>query len=44
VDYIYGLGGRDITLEDLRGIFIRLQGLTAGNPIDPLITYCGVRA
>ncbi len=44
VNYIYGLGGRDITLEDLRSIFVRLQDIAAGGPIDPLITYQGVRA
>ncbi|MEI8191333.1 MAG: pyruvate ferredoxin oxidoreductase [candidate division NC10 bacterium] len=44
VNYIYGLGGRDITLEDLRGIFVRLHGLAAGSPLGELITYHGVRA
>lgn len=39
INYIYGLGGRDITLEDIRSIFTDLQNVDK----KPLINYLGVR-
>jgi len=43
VDYVYGLGGRDISLDDIRAVFDRLAAVAATGRVDPLITYLGVR-
>lgn len=39
INYIYGLGGRDITLQDIRSVFTDLQNIDK----KPLINYLGVR-
>ena len=48
VNYVYGLGGRDITLDHIRSVYGDLQRLAAeGKPvvdsISDLVTYLGVR-
>ena len=48
VDYVYGLGGRDITLDHIRSVYGDLQRFAAeGKPtvdsISDLVTYLGVR-
>ncbi len=43
-NYIYGLGGRDMTVEYLKGIFADgLANAEAGKPTTPLQQYIGVR-
>jgi pyruvate ferredoxin oxidoreductase alpha subunit len=42
-DYIYGLGGRDIGLADIRGIFDDLAETARTGEIKNLVTYVGVR-
>ncbi|OGC04830.1 pyruvate ferredoxin oxidoreductase [candidate division WOR-1 bacterium RIFOXYA12_FULL_43_27] len=39
INYIYGLGGRDVTLDDLRSVFSDLQSIDK----KPLFNYLGVR-
>ncbi len=43
VDYVYGLGGRDITVADLVRVYRELAPLAAGQPAKQLVTYLGVR-
>ncbi|NLW08606.1 MAG: pyruvate ferredoxin oxidoreductase [Firmicutes bacterium] len=43
VNYIYGLGGRDITVEDLEGIYRELQRISGGGQVQETIQYLGVR-
>ena len=43
VDYVYGLGGRDINVADLRRVFGDLKRIAAGEPAGGLVTYLGVR-
>ncbi|MFH1379960.1 MAG: pyruvate ferredoxin oxidoreductase [bacterium] len=43
VNYIYGLGGRDIFVEDIEKVYIELaQGIKAGKPSNK-VNYLGVR-
>ncbi|MGE5599478.1 MAG: transketolase C-terminal domain-containing protein [Bacteroidota bacterium] len=43
VDYVYGLGGRDIKIEDLVRVYRELAPLAAGQAPQKLLTYLGVR-
>jgi len=43
VDYIYGLGGRDITVEDLEGVYRELQRISEGGQVQETVQYLGVR-
>jgi pyruvate ferredoxin oxidoreductase alpha subunit len=43
VNYIYGLGGRDITVADLEGIYQELQRISGGGQIQKTLQYLGVR-
>ena len=43
INYIYGLGGRDITVEDLEGVYRELQRIAGGGQIQKTIQYLGVR-
>ncbi|NLY89265.1 MAG: pyruvate ferredoxin oxidoreductase [Firmicutes bacterium] len=43
VNYIYGLGGRDITVEDLEGVYRELQRISGGGQVQETIQYLGVR-
>jgi pyruvate ferredoxin oxidoreductase alpha subunit len=43
VDYIYGLGGRDIGLEELKGVYKELRNIAETGKIKELVTYLGVR-
>jgi pyruvate ferredoxin oxidoreductase alpha subunit len=43
VDYIYGLGGRDVTLDDLRGIVEDLVRISKTGKIERELKYLGVR-
>jgi len=42
-NYVYGLGGRDITLDDIRGVFDELIAITKAKTVKDPITYLGVR-
>lgn len=42
-NYIYGLGGRDISIEDIEGIFGQLQSIQKSGKVDQDIVYYGVR-
>lgn len=43
VDYVYGLGGRDIDLSHIRDVFARLEKIKAGGPVGPMVDYINVR-
>ncbi|MEW6547262.1 MAG: transketolase C-terminal domain-containing protein [Bacillota bacterium] len=43
VDYIYGLGGRDVALEDIEGVFGDLMHIKDEGRVTRLVTYLGVR-
>lgn len=42
VNYIYGLGGREIRTQDIEGIYKALGGILKGKPV-PNVNYLGVR-
>ncbi|MGE5559094.1 MAG: pyruvate ferredoxin oxidoreductase [Bacillota bacterium] len=43
VNYIYGLGGRDIFVEDIGQVYQNLLSMQKSNKIDALVRYLGVR-
>lgn len=43
VNYIYGLGGRDIFPEDIESVFNNLDTIASKGKADKLISYLGVR-
>jgi pyruvate ferredoxin oxidoreductase alpha subunit len=43
VDYIYGLGGRDIYPKDFHKVFNELQQIVQTNRVDKLVSYVGLR-
>jgi len=43
VDYIYGLGGRDIGLKEIKAIYEDLEEIKKTGKIKNLVTYLGVR-
>ena len=42
-NYIYGLGGREISLDDLRSIFAEQQEVAKAGKAKEVIKYFGVR-
>jgi len=43
VNYIYGLGGRDITIEDIEKVYSELGETLKQKKVDTLVNYLGVR-
>jgi len=43
VNYIYGLGGRDTTVEDLEFVYNDLQGIVNSGEVNKRVKYLGVR-
>jgi pyruvate ferredoxin oxidoreductase alpha subunit len=43
VNYIYGLGGRDIGISDIRGVYENLQRITETQKLPDIVGYLGVR-
>lgn len=43
VDYVYGLGGRDINVQMVESVYRDLQEIAAGGKARELVTYLGVR-
>ncbi|OPZ63065.1 MAG: Pyruvate synthase subunit PorA [Firmicutes bacterium ADurb.Bin506] len=43
VDYIYGIGGRDVTPEHIRKVYDDLANIAARGKADRILTYLGVR-
>ena len=43
VSYVYGLGGRDIHVRDLEGIFAELARIQDGGAVGEVFRYCGLR-
>lgn len=44
VNIVYGLGGRDIRLEDFENVFARLKGIAASGETGPVYTHVGQRS
>jgi len=42
-NYVYGLGGRDISIEDIEDIFTDLSKIQKSGKVDEDIVYYGVR-
>ena len=43
VNYIYGLGGRDISIEQIRSVYQNLQRIAQTKEVGKLVDYLGVR-
>lgn len=43
VNYIYGLGGRDVRVEDMEGIFATLKQIAADGEVGDAYRYLGIR-
>ena len=43
IDIVYGLGGRDFTVEAARSVYDRLTGIAAGGNLGPVYTHMGQR-
>ena len=43
VNYVTGMGGRDTSSGQFKEVFERLQGIAAGGPVGPRLSYIGVR-
>lgn len=43
INYIYGLGGRDVKADDIEGVFERLGEIAKGQDIGSVYNYFGVR-
>lgn len=43
VNYVYGLGGRDVRVEDMEGIYAELQKIAASGKVENPYRYMGVR-
>ncbi|MGB7055534.1 MAG: pyruvate ferredoxin oxidoreductase [bacterium] len=42
-NYVYGLGGRDISIEDIEAVYAELFGIQKSGKVDKDIVYYGVR-
>jgi pyruvate ferredoxin oxidoreductase alpha subunit len=43
LNFIYGLGGRDLKLDDLKDVFRALAAVKKSGKADPAVRYIGVR-
>ena len=43
VNFIYGLGGRDLSLDDAKGMFRALAEVATSGRCEPLVRYIGLR-
>ncbi len=43
VDYVFGLGGRDIFPEDIKNVFLELEGIQKSGKVKSYVNYIGVR-
>lgn len=43
VNYIYGLGGRDINIEQIKSVYVDLEKIVRKKKVDNLVNYLGVR-
>lgn len=43
VNYVYGLGGRDVTVKDMEGIYNELEKIAADGKVENPYRYMGVR-
>ncbi|MHB1004506.1 MAG: pyruvate ferredoxin oxidoreductase [Chloroflexota bacterium] len=43
VGYVFGLGGRDLSLDHVASVFERLRGIVRTGEVGPALTYLGLR-
>ncbi|HHV08600.1 MAG TPA: hypothetical protein GXX69_10360 [Firmicutes bacterium] len=43
VNYVYGLGGRDVNLDHIRSVYRDLEQIVRTGQVDNLVRYLGVR-
>ena len=43
VNYVYGLGGRDVRVEDMEGVFAELATIIENNDAGETYRYMGIR-
>ena len=43
VNYVFGLGGRDLSLDQVASVFERLQTIVQTGEVGPALTYLGLR-
>lgn len=44
INYVYGLGGRDINEDHFRNVYNRLEKIKAGEPVGKILEYINLRA
>ncbi|MDD4803261.1 MAG: transketolase C-terminal domain-containing protein [Syntrophomonas sp.] len=44
IDIVFGLGGRDIKIEDIEKVFLRLANIAASGELGPVYTHLGQRS
>ncbi len=43
VDYIYGIGGRDVTMDHIKSVYDDLAGIAKTRQVEKILTYLGIR-
>ena len=43
INYIYGLGGRDVRAEELESVFTELEGIAKTGKVNSVYNYLGIR-
>ena len=43
INYVYGIGGRDIKLEDIEKVYYRLEKIAKKGKVDKVFDYLSVR-
>ena len=43
INYVYGLGGRDLRLEDVEQVFNELDEIVKSGKTDKVVNYLGLR-
>ena len=43
VDYIYGIGGRDVTMDNIKSVYSDLENIKKAGKADKIVNYLGVR-
>ncbi|MCL5108279.1 MAG: pyruvate ferredoxin oxidoreductase [Chloroflexi bacterium] len=43
VNYVFGLGGRDLPMEQVASVYERLQNVVSTGEVGPVLTYLGLR-
>ena len=43
LNYVYGLGGRDVRVDDMKGVYAELENTAESGTVDEPYRYMGVR-